>query len=100
MEIAQQFKMDAHDIAEAYKAKPESLRAHFNAMSEAKEDRGYYLGWGVFWSVLFLPVAAYPVWRLAGKYMDLNSVEETVRDEVRLHRETGGKCCAPKPDNG
>ena len=96
--IAQQFKMDAHDIRDAYEAKPESLRAHFNVVSEAREDRGWYVGLGIFWTLACFPVVAYPVWKLAEKYLDLNAVRETVREEVRIHKETGGKCCAPRPE--
>ena len=99
IELAQQFKMDAHDIQEAYKSKPESLVAHFNAVSEAKEDRGWYIGLGIFWGLVCFPVAFYPAWKLAEKYTSLNSVEKTLRDEVQTHKVTGGKCCAPKPDN-
>ena len=98
IKLAEQFKMDAHDIEEAYKSKPTSLQAHFNTVSKAKEDRGWYVGWGIFWGLACFPVAAYPAWKLYDKYSSLNAVEKTVRDEVQTHKASGGKCCAPKPD--
>jgi hypothetical protein len=80
--LAQEFKMDARDIVDAYKGKPESLTAHFNSVREAREDMGEYVGWSIFWGVVAFPVAVYPVWKLAEKYRALHGVEETVRDEI------------------
>lgn len=88
--LAQEFKMDADDIKQAYQAKPDSLTAYFNATNEAKEDRGWYVGWAIFWGLAALPVAAYPIYKLAGKYMDLQAVEKSLRSEVDLFKSSKG----------
>lgn len=93
--IAEQFNMDAVDIAGAYKNKPESLSAHFNAMSRAKENRGWYVGWSIFWGLVFAPVAAYPVWKLSEKYLTLHKIQKTVRDEVAYYKNHGPANPAP-----
>lgn len=86
--LAEQFQLDASDIAGAYRNKPESLSAHFNAVSDAKKDRGWYMGWTIFWGLMFFPVAVYPAWKLAEKYRTLHNVKTSVRDEVEFFRRT------------
>ena len=84
--LAEQFNMDAADIAGAYKNKPESLTAHFNAMNKARADRGWYVGWAIFWGLAFAPVAAYPAWKLGEKYLALHNISKSVRSEVEHYK--------------
>ena len=84
--IAEQFNIDAADISGAYKNKPESLTAHFNAMSKAKADRGWYVGWTIFWGLVFAPIAAYPAWKLGEKYLALHNINKSVRSEVEHYK--------------
>lgn len=84
--LAEQFQMDAGDIAGAYKSKPESLSAHFNSMSAARENRGWYLGWTIFWALAFVPVAAYPAWKLGEKYYTLHNINKSLRSEVEHYK--------------
>ncbi len=95
--LAEQFNMDASDIAAAYKSKPESLTAHFNSMSNAKEKRGWYLGWTIFWGVVFAPVAAYPAWKLGSKTYALFNIDKSVRSEVEHYKATTRNNTGPTP---
>ena len=93
--IAEQFNIDAADLRGAYKNKPESLSAHFNAMSKAKENRGWYIGWSIFWGVIFAPIAAYPAWKLGEKYLALHNIGKSVRSEVEFYKKSGPANPAP-----
>lgn len=87
--LAQEFHMDAKDIQDTYKDKPASLAAHFNAVSEAKEKKGWYVGWTIFWALAAAPVALYPIYKLAEKYKSLSDVKDTVRQEVQNFKDKG-----------
>lgn len=93
--IAEQYNIDAADLRNAYKHKPESLSAHFNAMSKAKEDRGWYVGWSIFWGIFFAPVAVYPAWKLGEKYLALHNIGKSVRSEVEFYKKSGPTNPAP-----
>lgn len=86
MALAEQFNLDAADLNNAYKNKPESLSAHYNAASTAKQDRGWYVGWSIVWGVLFFPVAAYPLWRLYQKQSALYAIDKTLRSEIEFSK--------------
>jgi len=80
--MAAAFSMDADDIKEAYKDKPDSLTAHFDTVAQAKENQIWYAGWGILWAVVALPVALYPAYRLWQIRNTLGSIEKTVRGKV------------------
>ena len=90
--LAERYTLDVHEVRETYHDKPESLAAHYNAMSEASSGRNLWTFVGVLsfavdtrnWrmGVAMLAVAAGFGFM---NHRTLGKIGETVSNEIRLH---------------
>jgi hypothetical protein len=88
--FAEEFVLDAHDIKEAYKEKPESLKSYFNAEAKTRGDGGMagFLGAGCLMFCIFTPwtlIVTIPtsVALLIAQFREDSGKEKTIVDAVR-----------------
>lgn len=86
MQVATRYTIDSHDVEQAYKDKPNSLRMIFNNMREAKSERNSYIGWTVFWGIVLWPVGLWTGYRAFENHQKLQQVGAQVRYEVDRYR--------------
>ncbi len=95
--VARQYSLDVVDLKDAYESKPESLSVLFESMSEAKRERNEYVGWSVFWAIVFWPVAGYTGYKAYENHMIVNDVKEQVKSEVESHKQEKGQPSVEAP---
>lgn len=90
--LAERYTLDVHEVRDAYRQKPESLSAHFNAMKDAWGGLRISAGFGAL-SVMMdmrnwrvgLAVAAVAAGFGIYNYHQLRKVGTAVGDEVKRH---------------
>jgi hypothetical protein len=96
-EIAVQFDFDAEEVRAAYAEKPESLKAAFNKMSEAKSCRNSNIGWTVA-AIIFAPVLTpLPVYFAWKRHQEVQRVGQQVGFELDRFRRAPKQLPPPVP---
>jgi len=86
--IAEMYTLDAKEVKQAYQDRHDSLESHFNAASEARDQRVRNIAWTVATGVVGLgiwPVLGFTAWnayRIYDRTQTINNVGEAVRAEI------------------
>ena len=92
------FALSLNDIQGAYENKKQSLTTIYNEASEAKSARGSWIGWSVFWGIVFWPVAVYTGYKAYESHTDFSNIKGEVSREVEAYRaKTAQTFDAPQP---
>jgi hypothetical protein len=80
--LSTQFGMSVNELMDTYKDSQDSLSQVYNNMSTAKSDRTSWVGWSVFWGVIFWPVALYTGYQAYQSHEELSNIETMLKSDI------------------
>lgn len=84
--VAGLFSLNLDDVRDAYATKKESLTLLFNNANKDRSDRNSYIGWSVFWGILFWPVALYTGYKAYDAHTRLTDAKDNIREEISIFK--------------